>query len=147
MRHAPGVVGMPRVLEAPERLPGTLVCGILIFAVKGLLLARGFGATLKLIKDRTASIPCQRCVSRDCIREVERRVALAAALYPGRARCLEQSLLLYYLLRRAGIRAELRMGVQPYPFLAHTWVEWFGEPMNDIPEHVDRFALIPLDDS
>lgn len=75
--------------------------------------------------------------------EVCRRVALAAVFFPGRARCLEQSLALYLLLRRRGVPAELRLGVQPYPFHAHAWVELNGAPLNELPEIVSEFVPLP----
>lgn len=58
-------------------------------------------------------------------------VATAAAFYPRRALCLEQSLALYLLLRRRNVSAELRLGVQPRPFYAHAWVEVNGTPVNE----------------
>ncbi len=68
---------------------------------------------------------------------------MAAALFPGRALCLEQSLTLYVLLRLAGATVRLRLGVQAYPFGAHAWVEYLGRPLNDIEEHVAFFAPLP----
>jgi hypothetical protein len=68
---------------------------------------------------------------------------MAGAMYPGRAMCLEQSLTLYYVLRRMGIHAEYRQGVQPHPFRAHAWVEYEGAPINDLAEHVRLFTLLP----
>ncbi len=70
-------------------------------------------------------------------------VAVAAAFFPGRAVCLEQSLALYLLLRRRGVPAELRLGVQAYPFYAHAWVELDGEPVNEDRETVDKFRALP----
>jgi hypothetical protein len=72
----------------------------------------------------------------------EYAVAMAAALYPGHAACLERSLTLYWHLRRAGVPVAYRMGVQMYPFLAHAWVERDGVPINDVPEHVRLFRPI-----
>jgi len=60
------------------------------------------------------------------IAETTRRLLFAAALYPRRARCLEQSLALYVLLRRRGVTAEFKLGVRPLPFFAHAWVEVAG---------------------
>jgi|SRR5688572_31758342 len=75
---------------------------------------------------------------------VSRKVAMAGVFYPGRARCLEQSLALYVLLRRRGVGAELRLGVQPYPFNAHAWVELDGAPLNEQVETIGQF--VPLQD-
>jgi transglutaminase-like putative cysteine protease len=69
---------------------------------------------------------------------------MAAVFYPGRARCLEQSLALYVLLRRRGVPVRLRLGVQPYPFNAHAWVELNGAPLNERVETVRQF--VPFED-
>ena len=65
------------------------------------------------------------------IHETTRRLILAAAFYPRRAACLEQSLALYLLLRRRGVAADLKLGVQPLPFYAHAWVEVAGRPVDE----------------
>ena len=74
------------------------------------------------------------------VHATEHAVATAAAFYPGRALCLEQSLALYFVLRRQGVPVAYCQGVQAQPFQAHAWVEYEGEPVNDIPERVRRFA-------
>jgi transglutaminase-like putative cysteine protease len=71
---------------------------------------------------------------------VVRKVDTAAAFFPGRALCLEQSLTLYICLRRAGVAAELRIGVQPYPFTAHAWVEHRGELVGTSYDQVSPFV-------
>jgi hypothetical protein len=70
-------------------------------------------------------------------------VAIAAAFYPGRAQCLEQSLALFLLLRRRAMPVELRIGVQPFPFTAHAWVEHNGRPVNEQEDFVTRLAPFP----
>lgn len=70
-------------------------------------------------------------------------VAKAAAFHPGRAECLEQSLALWLLLRRRNIEAELRIGVQTLPFMAHAWVEHDGRPVNERTEYVEGLAAFP----
>ena len=47
------------------------------------------------------------------------------------------------LLARRGVPAELRLGVQVYPFYAHAWVELHGEPVNEDPETVAKFRALP----
>jgi transglutaminase-like putative cysteine protease len=59
-----------------------------------------------------------------------RMVERTAALFPGRARCLEQSLTLFILLRRSGVPAQLRFGAQALPFAAHAWIEVCGQAIN-----------------
>jgi len=53
--------------------------------------------------------------------------------------CLEESLVLWYLLRGHGIEARLRIGVRKIgdKFEAHAWVEYGGEALNQ-PEQLHR---------
>jgi hypothetical protein len=74
---------------------------------------------------------------------VVRDVAVAAALLPMRARCLEQSLVAHIALRRIGVDATLRLGVQPYGFIAHAWVEVAGRPVNERGELIRKLAVFP----
>ena len=124
-------------------VPSVLRCALMIFAVKTALKAYGFGRTLRWIRRRIEGVPMLEEVHVDAVTATEFAVAMAGALYPGRALCLEQSLVLYYLLCRGGVPVELRLGVQPHPFLAHAWVQYQGQPINDVPEHVKRFAPLP----
>lgn len=127
--------------------PTTLTCAALILCVKFALATAGFARTLRWIR-RATPLPTTEpgdssAANADVAQHTGFVVALAAALYPGRALCLEQSLVLYLLLRRAAIDARLRLGVQTHPFLAHSWVELAGNPVNDFPEHVSRFVVLP----
>ena len=75
--------------------------------------------------------------------EVAHAVAVAAAFFPGRAICLEQSVACYVLLRRYGHPADLRVGVQPYPFRAHAWVDVDGRPVLDNEDELVKFLPFP----
>lgn len=62
------------------------------------------------------------------------RIVGAAARHGlGRPNCLRQSLVLWWLLRRQGISAELRIGVRKTGQVleAHAWVEHEGAPINE----------------
>jgi hypothetical protein len=68
---------------------------------------------------------------------------------PIQGKCLSQSLVLWHLLRRQGIRGELCIGVgkemdeAPIAvdnFNAHAWVEYQGVVLNDRPDVRQRFA-------
>lgn len=124
-------------------LPAVLRCGLFILGLKVALRIAGFQRTLRWIEGRVRQVPTRAMARPEHIIEAQRAVAMAAALYPGRALCLEQSLALYYFLRCAGIGARLRLGVKPYPFEAHAWVEHDGMPVNDFAEHVCHFAPLP----
>ena len=125
-------VGMPSLVEAM----------LLLAASKMLLWLFGFERTWYWIQRLTSRVPRLREVDPDAVSRAEYRIAMAAALYPGRAACLERSLTLYWYLRRRGVGVHFRMGVQMYPFLAHAWLELEGRAINDVPEHVKRFVPI-----
>lgn len=74
---------------------------------------------------------------------VMRQVIRATAMYPGRALCLEQSVAAMFLLRRRGVDARVRLGVQHYPFTAHAWVEIDGVAVTETEEVVSRFVRLP----
>jgi hypothetical protein len=113
-----------------------------IVLLKTALVLAGFRRTFRWIHTRADAVPLADDVDDALVLAAEYAIAMAAALYPGHAACLERSLLLYWYLRRAGVAARYRMGVQMYPFLAHAWVEYRGQPINDVPEHVRRFRPI-----
>jgi hypothetical protein len=50
----------------------------------------------------------------------------------ARPNCLEQSLVLWYLLQSEGVTAPLRIGVRKLQqkLEAHAWVEFAGAPLN-----------------
>jgi hypothetical protein len=125
------------------RPPSVIHCGVMIFAVKAALTIGGFSRTMGWLRRRLAAVSANAEADTSTLQATERAVALAGALYPGRALCLEQSLVLYYLLRRQGIPVTYCQGVQPHPFQAHAWVEYRGAPLNDVAEHARRFTRFP----
>jgi hypothetical protein len=101
-------------------------------------LRRTFAVLRRLTPER--AVPAN---STDIIADTTHRVSLAAAFYPRRALCLEQSLTLFVLLRRRGVRAELRLGVQPRPFYAHAWVEANGRAISEAEDLPLTLAAFP----
>lgn len=106
------------------------------------LAALGFRRTMEWIRRDAGQVSLQDDPDVALVLRCEYAVAMAAALYPGRAACLERSLMLYWWLRRAGVPVQFRMGAQMYPFLAHAWVEYRGRVINDVTEHVKLFRPI-----
>ena len=90
----------------------------------------GLRRTCGLIRRMMPSQPEPRAAA-EIVNQTMHNVAVAGAFYPRRALCLEQSLTLFLLLRRRGVPAELRLGVQPRPFHAHAWVEAGGRPIGE----------------
>jgi hypothetical protein len=81
---------------------------------------------------------------------IARIVDAAARRGPCRAMCLSRSLALWWLLRRRGIEADLRIGVRKHDdrLEAHAWVELQGHVLNDgadVGEHFAPFgrAILP----
>jgi hypothetical protein len=69
-------------------------------------------------------------------------VQIAAGHSLVRVNCLERSLVLWGLLRRRGIRSDLRIGARKNgeKFEAHAWVECQGVVLNDTPDVGERFV-------
>lgn len=70
-----------------------------------------------------------------------RMVDVAARHLPWQPTCLPRSLVLWFLLRRQGVPAELRIGVQrsEQQLEAHAWVEVDHRVVNDTPDIAARF--------
>jgi hypothetical protein len=81
----------------------------------------------------------------DSAREIARLEQAAARHLFFRANCLEQSLTLWWLLRRRGIVAELRIGARKEAgrFEAHAWVEFDGAVLNDVGD--EHLHFVPFD--
>jgi hypothetical protein len=131
------------VNEQRCRPPTLLACLLTLAFVDVYARARGLRRTLQLVRRRAggATGPADAAL----VAETARRVSVAGAFYPRRALCLEQSLALYLLLRRRGIAAELRLGVQPRPFYAHAWIEVAGAPVaeqGDLPLNLTVFPSL-----
>jgi hypothetical protein len=127
-------------VSGPARAVGVLGCMAVIAAMDVLIRAAGLRRAVRLVS-RSAVRPVRAGAAQ--ADAITHGVVLAAAFYPRRALCLEQSLALCYLLRRSGLAAELRVGVQPRPFQAHAWVEVDGAPVaerGDLPLNLVAFA-------
>jgi hypothetical protein len=77
------------------------------------------------------------------IKQTLHNIVVATVFYPGKSKCLEQAIAVFVLLRRRRVPVQIRLGVQPYPFYAHAWVELNGAPLTESPEIVAQFALMP----
>jgi transglutaminase-like putative cysteine protease len=122
--------------------PGVFRCLLLLALADSATRVLGLRRTLALVRRVRLR---EHTDNAGLIDATAHRVAVAAAFYPRRALCLEQSIALYILLRRRGARAELKLGVQPRPFYAHAWVELDDRPINepaDLPLNMATFPLV-----
>ncbi|MBV9579731.1 MAG: lasso peptide biosynthesis B2 protein [Chloroflexi bacterium] len=98
------------------------------------LRTRGFARCLAAYTSEPATKTQPRDVSARAQRYV-RAIERAARLYPGTARCLHQSLVLYRWLHHEGVSTQLQIGVvrgkAADAFRAHAWVELDGRILND----------------
>lgn len=74
--------------------------------------------------------------------EICQAVDLAAVLYFRRVLCLQRSAATACLLKTYGFPAQLVIGVQQLPFVAHAWVEMGGLVVNDKPYMSDIYSVL-----
>lgn len=126
-----------------DHIPSIVVWMLLLFAVKSSLHFLGFQRTIRILRATAGRAPLLPLTDHTVVTAAADAISMAAAVFPGRALCLEQSLALYLWLRRRGAPVALRLGVQACPFQAHAWVEYEGEPVNEDREWLKRFTLMP----
>lgn len=106
----------------------------------------GFSRWKALIERLSSSDPRERIEDagvQSAVVESIARAARSAEVHGFTApNCLERSLTLWWLLRRHGIEAELRIGGRKNGsrFEAHAWVESGGAVVNESPEVHDHYA-------
>ena len=69
-------------------------------------------------------------------------IDVAAALYFKNVLCLQRSAAAARLLKKHGFPAEMVIGVQQLPFLAHAWVEVAGRVVNDKPYMAEIYSVL-----
>jgi hypothetical protein len=94
-----------------------------------------------------SSIESSACNSSklESARAIARMESAAARNLFFHTSCLEQSMVLWWLLRSRGIPVELRVGARKHSerFEAHAWVEFAGTVLNDADEQHVHF--VPFD--
>lgn len=118
---------------------------LLVPGVQLSLRTRGFMRTAGMLANRSQrhAVPADPSDARP--------LGEAVSLVAGRsiigARCLGRSLVLWFLLRRRGVDAELVIGAESPrggELPAHAWVEVAGEPVNDAIDVRERFGSFRL---
>jgi hypothetical protein len=124
-----------------RQAPGVVKCVLLLATCDVALRLLGFARTMRMAHALAGKREAE--ISDQLIRQTLKNIIVATAFYPGRSKCLEQTVASFVLLRRRGARVRIRLGVQPYPFVAHAWLEMNGQPLTESTETVARFALLP----
>jgi len=111
----------------------------LIPYVRASLRLRGYNRTYERLRSKlhgafaSLKTPIE---SREQVRRTAYMVHASVRYGVMKSSCLEESLTLWYLLRKQGLEANLRIGVRKdkEKFEAHAWVEYEGEPLNQSEE-------------
>lgn len=116
-------------------------CVFAAVAVRVLLRCVGVQRTAQLLarlsaRCSLAATACPPTENSVTVSDVTQRISDVCAFFPARILCLDQSLILFFFLRRRGLLPTFRIGVRPLPFAAHAWVELDGTPLNEAWEHV-----------
>jgi Transglutaminase-like superfamily len=134
-----------RALDAGQwRVVATSV--VLLAPIQLMLKSRGFKRTASALAARS-----DRPLGTSD-RLVAVSLAEAVSLVAGRkvvgALCLGRSLLLWFLLRRRGMDAELVVGTKSsvdHEWMAHAWVELDAQPVNDVADVRQYYSSFDLD--
>jgi Transglutaminase-like superfamily len=133
-------------LAPPERRV-VLRAAIMLSLTAAALRVLGFPrwkSTLERFLRNVSAAPGDSVSRLSLAREIAPLAEKAERRGPLRPNCLERSLVLWFLLRRRGLPAELRIGArkQDARFEAHAWVELEGHVLNDsdsVHKHYARF--------
>lgn len=127
-----------RELSVPSVLIllATIRCSLRVFG-----LSRTVEAARSIVRRLPA--PTTRQTALDA-HELAGRVARIGSLFPGRARCLEQSLALWFILGYRRVQAELVVGIRVSPFSSHAWTSVRGHPVNEHPSVVREMTPVRL---
>lgn len=106
--------------------------------------ALGFDRVLKLVLRRRRNpagwLPAE---GKRQAENTFRAVQNATMFYYRRSEdCLPKAFTTFYLLQRQAIPAEICFGVKKFSFGAHSWVEVYGEPLDDDPSRLSDYTVI-----
>jgi hypothetical protein len=123
--------------------PTVTLCIAVLIGVKLSLRLLGFARTHDWVRKARPRSPIEERTNFAAASRIAERIAIVSAFYPGRARCLEQSLALGYFLRQRGMQPSLRLGYQQYRNVAHAWIELDGRPVNERGELLRKVIAFP----
>jgi len=100
---------------------------------------RNFSAVHEKVRNTTVRSRTRGTITEQ---QVCHAVDLAAVFYFKNVRCLQRSAAATILLKKSGIPAEMVIGVQQLPFIAHAWVEVEGTVVNDKPYMSEIYSVL-----
>jgi hypothetical protein len=105
----------------------------------------GFRRTITLLGRVPASRRSEAADPDDAVRWAEAIRRVSGRPYGGT--CLDRSVLLWFLARRHGLPARIRVGVADDggDVVGHAWIEIDGRVVNDDPSVAERFAVFEDD--
>ena|SRR5579859_6746255 len=104
------------------------------------VLQKDFGGIHDGVRNARLQNPCPDVYITEC--QICHAIDVAAALYFRNVLCLQRSAAAARLLKKYGFRAEMVIGVQQLPFLAHAWVEIAGQVVNDKPYMAEIYSVL-----
>lgn len=137
-----------RSLSSRQR--SDLRCALLLIpvVVVGLRIAGYTRVVAALDRTSRRPHPSTRNAQVHDARAVAAMVSIASRLGVVPSKCLDRSLVTWWMLRRRGIPAEVRLGAGPdlkRRMAFHAWVECGGEVVNDRSDVTVRFVPFPAD--
>lgn len=89
----------------------------------------GFYEIIKKLKNK--KIKDNNLINKEKIQKIVTALNKAAFFFPIRVKCLEWSITLCIILIKKGVKANLQIGVQNFPFASHAWVKLEDEIIAD----------------
>jgi hypothetical protein len=104
------------------------------------VLRKNFGGIHERVRAARLENPCPDVRATED--QISHGIDVAAALYFKNVLCLQRSAATARLLKKHGFPAEVVIGVQQLPFLAHAWVEVAGRVVNDKPYVAEIYSVL-----
>jgi hypothetical protein len=121
-----------------------IIIALTLVRVRMSLRRRGLGKTLAKLTESSVANSKSSDPEHSDGHAITRAVSAVSAFLPGRWRCLEQACALYAVLRRCGLSPTLRIGVSPFGFRAHAWVELNGLSLEENTDFLRTLRTFPL---
>jgi len=130
-------------LEPGDRILFLMLCGQLamVSVLLRLLMLRRIQQLLMYPTPKKPSCPVGLDQAMAYAQRIRKLAWIASRHLPINASCLRQSLLIWWSIRRRGLAAELRIGVDNQEaFLANAWVKLEGRLVNESPGVTEKYC-------